>query len=624
MLSIANFKNGPSSSDNGELRSLNIDEYSQAIPRLEVIGLLNFYQLHLAIWQLRADDLQTIFDIDTVPGKIGFLAWCASSGMSEYQALYELQPFRNELNLPALIPETRWSAGISRLIQLAVFVTPELKISYLLENEHEQLTALTWYFCLNGHKSFPAPGGVPRWQKDFLIDQVDLLASRLAQLVYKSRPDVRAAFDLKSITGIEGFRAWMSHSGLVENGLIEVYESRDSDPTPKKPVHTSAKPFGVNLIGYAFGELGIGEDVRMAAKSLHAAKIPFTVINYDPGDSISQNDHSIEEWVGNEFCFSINLFCLTALEHFRFYAENGAQTVNGYYNIGYWPWELQNWPANWIHCFSLVDEIWGSSKHIVDGIRRAGFHNSILMPMAVSISDLPPSKNVLRAQINIEKNSTAFIFSFDGNSSFRRKNPIAILAAFKEAFPENRKNVALVIKCMRADSESASWRQVQNAAKRDDRIVIINEVMTKPQVIALYNACDCFVSLHRAEGFGRGIAEALLLGLDVVATNYGGNVDFCRPLDSLLVDFELVETCAQSYVESKANFWAEPTMTHAAFQMRIAASKERAAYRKLNYDERMAKLHRIFSHEAIGSQYRERLIQINSASNIHSITPHVN
>lgn len=603
--------------------TLGIAGYSLAIPDLEIKKLLNFRRLHLAIWQMRTHDLQSMFDITTEHGRLAYLAWCVSAGMSEYKALAELEPFCDELNSVADIPATKWSGGVSRLIQVAVFATPHLRISYELNTEQEQLEALTWYFCAGGFRSFPSPGGIPHWQREFLLDTADLLASGLAQLVYRSRPDVREAFNLGSEAGVEGFRHWIATHGLDESGLADLPQNLDQAISLSSVQATLTKPFGVNLIGYAFGELGIGEDVRMAAKSLHAAHIPFKVINFAPGDAIRQNDRSIEEWISDQHRFSINVFCLTALEHFRFYIEHGEASVNGFYNIGYWPWELQNWPINWNHCFSLVDEVWGSSEHIIRSIQRAGFDGSVLMPMAVSVPlNLPPRK-ITRSLYGIDDQSTAFIFSFDGNSSFRRKNPTAILQAFLEAFPNKETNVSLIIKCMRANQESDAWNYIKYSAQKDDRILIIDRMMDKSDVIALYSACDCFVSLHRAEGFGRGIAEALLLDLDVVATDYGGNTDFCRALDALSVDFKLIETSAECYVESQENFWADPEISHAVSRMREAASEARTLSRITNRAAREANLRELFSHEKIGARYRKRLHNIHESSDANFPNPNI-
>jgi glycosyltransferase involved in cell wall biosynthesis len=590
--------------------SLGIAEYSLAIPELEIKHLLNFRRLHLAIWQMRTHDLQTMFDIDTEHGRVGYLAWCVSAGMSEYKALAELKLFCDELSSVADIPATEWSSGISRLIQLAIFSTPHLNISYELKTEQEQLEALIWYFCSDGFRSFPTPNGIPDWQKDFLINNTDFLASRLAQLFYKSRPDVRAAFNLGTASGVEGFRHWMATHGLAESGLNNTRSNLDTALlSSTAPEESSAKTFGVNLIGYAFGELGIGEDVRMAARSLHAAGVPFTVLNFEPGNSIRQADRSIEQWVSSEYKYTINIFCLTAIEHFRFYAENGKNNIEEQYNIGYWPWELELWPSNWNHCFSLINEMWASSRHILSAIAGAGFNNTEYMPMAVSVKPPNSSKKNLRKRFGIAQNSTAFVFSFDGNSSYRRKNPLAVLEAFEQAFKNGNENACLVIKCMRTSQESSARQKLLSSAKKDNRIIIIDEVMTKDELTGLYAACDCFVSLHRAEGFGRAIAEAFLLGMHVIATAYSGNLDYCEHLGANLVSYTLTETSEVDYVEGSGNRWAEPNVPEAALQMvriheRFPAVEIGAPIRS------SAKAVEIFSPKNIGIAYRERILRL--------------
>lgn len=289
---------------------------------------------------------------------------------------------------------------------------------------------------------------------------------------------------------------------------------------------------GVNLIGYAFGELGIGEDVRMAALALEAANILFTVINFRPGDDIRQNDRSIAQWVTNDPLYTVNIVCLTALEHLRIYAEQGGALFKDRYNIGYWPWELQYWPANWQHCFSLVDEVWVSSQHTWQAAQKVSSVPVYIMPMAVAI---PKVKRYTRKQWSLPETDHLFVFSFDGNSSLARKNPLGVIEAFKLAFPNGHEAAGLVIKCMRPDINNPAWQRILKLAATDSRIHIIDQMLSKPEVLGLYKVCDCFVSLHRAEGFGRGIAEALLLGLNVIATDHGGNVDFC-----LLITVSLV------------------------------------------------------------------------------------
>ena len=146
------------------------------------------------------------------------------------------------------------------------------------------------------------------------------------------------------------------------------------------------------------------------------------------------------------------------------------------------------------------------------------------MPMAVAI---PKVKRYTRKQWSLPETDYLFVFSFDGNSSLARKNPLGVIEAFKLAFPNGHEAAGLVIKCMRPDIKNPAWQRILKLAATDSRIHIIDQMLSKPEVLGLYKVCDCFVSLHRVEGFGRGIAEALLLRLNVIATDHGGNVDFC-------------------------------------------------------------------------------------------------
>lgn len=615
MASISNTRNHWNLTQGQNPGSLGIAEYALAIPDLEIENIVSFRRLHLAIWQMRAHDLQAIFDIQTVHGRASFLAWCVSAGMAEYRALVELTSFSDELSSIADIPVTKWSGGVSRLIQLAIFTTPHLNISHELKTEQEQLDALTWYFCDNGFKSFPTPNGVPNWQKEFLIDNTDFLASKLGQLVYRSRPDVRASFSLDSVSGVEGFRKWMSTYGLAETGLNSAQPNQESCPSSLSDACLATKPLGINLIGYAYGELGIGEDVRMAAKSLHAAGVPFTVLNFEPGNGIRQADRSIEQWVSDKPRYSINIFCLTAMEHFRFYAENGKEYIENRYNIGYWPWELESWPNNWNHCFALIAEMWASSRHILSAIERTGFVQTQLMPMAVSVELPKLSRSELRAKFEIAQQSTAFVFSFDGNSSYNRKNPLAILRAFNLAFRKQNENVSLVIKCMRTNKKDLAWQKILKNAETDNRIIIIDEVLSKEDVTGLYAACDCFVSLHRAEGFGRGIAEAFLLGMHVIATAYSGNLDYCEQLGANLVSYTLVETIETDYVEGLGNHWAEPSITEAALQM--AKIHELLSNRSFSRSiSSPSKALELFSLKNVGHAYLNRITKLASHKRI--------
>ncbi|SFI57780.1 glycosyltransferase [Nitrosomonas sp. Nm34] len=583
--------------------------YAQPILGLDVPGISPFYGLHLAIWQIRDKDLQQMCPLTTIDGRHRFLAWCVVHGRKEYVALRELIPFWQTLSLPAELPVTEWSGGISRFMQLVIMERKDLDINSSLATSEDQLAVLGWFWCAGGWRELDlAIVEIPAWQKHFLIDHDEIDKTCFAHLLYQYRADLRAAFDLTTTRGCGGFRHWLEHYAPQETALpllTQVKPQTWSHISNKSS--TTHQDFGINLIGYAFGELGIGEDVRMAAHAFQAANIPFTVIDFPPGSNIHQQDRSIEQWVSSEPRYSINLVCLTALEQLRLYITRGAHLFRSRYTIGYWPWELQNWPTNWNHCFNLVDEVWAASQHIQQAAQRASSVPVLYMPTAVKLPDIDLTAPTQRRRFGLPENKTLFVFSFDGNSFIERKNPLAIINAFHQAFPLIEDAVGLVVKCMRPDIHNPAWQTILTAAKADNRLVILDARLSKTEVLELYRSCDCFISLHRAEGFGRGIAEALLLGLEVIASNYGGNTDFCRTAGARLIPCHLKATNSNDYVEGQDNFWAEPDISAAAEAMR-EVFRVRQRHTKGNISiERQQQMKDLFSPEIIGDRYLERL-----------------
>ncbi|WP_286953243.1 MULTISPECIES: glycosyltransferase [unclassified Pseudomonas] len=581
--------------------------YSTPVDCLEAPGISKFYGLHLAIWQMREHDLQVLYPLNTSEQRADFLAWCVVHGQHEYKALRELSVFWNELAKPAAIATTQWSRGISRLVMLAIRGRPDLGISQDLATENEQKKALEWFYIQGGNTEIGHPArAIPTWQKSYFVDRKALHETTIAKLIYNFRTDLQSTFDLKTDLGIKGFSQWLLTHAMAETAL-PLFLKRSIRAWPSAKKNNFSFEFGVNLIGYAYGELGIGEDVRMAAHSLHAAGIPFTIINVSPGSSIRQNDRSVEHWVNVEPRYIFNIICLTALEHLRVYLEQGNTVFSGRYNIGYWPWELHHWPRKWKHCFNLVDEVWASSGHIARAAQKASTLNVSYMPMAVPSRPSLKCKKTLREKYQLPIENTLFVFSFDGNSYIKRKNPLGILEAFTRAFDENTQNVSLVIKCMRPNPKNIEWQTILEHARDDSRIKIIDEIMSKDDVMQLYQCCDCFVSLHRAEGFGRGIAEALALRLEVIATNYGGNIEFCEAAGAHLVPYKLIPMNADDYVEAVGNFWAEPDVLAAACAMREVHRSLENKSEEYPTVPRAEVLDELFSPLAIGSNYKNHL-----------------
>jgi hypothetical protein len=331
--------------------------------------------------------------------------------------------------------------------------------------------------------------------------------------------------------------------------------------------------FGVNLIGFARGELGIGEDIRQVALALEAQGIPVCILDFAPGKNISQADSAAERLMSERPLYGINLFCLTGIETTRYVCERGFSTLEGRYNIGLWPWELPDWPENCRHAYACVDEIWGISDYTTHAHRFAAPRPVLPMGLPVELGNVGPQT---RHDFGLPEDAYLYCFAFDINSSAARKNPEGLIAAFQKAFPlVSREKVGLVLKVSHPETGCAQWKRIRRAAKKDPRIHLIEKTMRRPELLALFNACDCFVSLHRAEGFGRCLAEALLLGKQVIATGFSGNTDFCHEPRVALVRHRMVALKPGDYMWGDGQSWAEPDIEHAAELMRAVKSSPR-------------------------------------------------
>jgi glycosyltransferase involved in cell wall biosynthesis len=151
-------------------------------------------------------------------------------------------------------------------------------------------------------------------------------------------------------------------------------------------------------------------------------------------------------------------------------------------------------------------------------------------------------------------------------SVMERKNPYGLIKAFRTAFPGGE-NVSLVLKTSFGDRHPALMYQLRTAAEAAG-VTVIDAVFTQDETVSLIDMCDCYVSLHRSEGLGLTMAEAMLLGKPVIATSYSGNVDFMTSANSLLVDYELVRLEQDVPPYEAGCVWAEPSVEHAASLMR--------------------------------------------------------
>jgi glycosyltransferase involved in cell wall biosynthesis len=419
----------------------------------------------------------------------------------------------------------------------------------------------------------------------------EVLVTRLMHYVWSSRPDLQQHFDVTSPQGRVGLHNWFMGSFERDYGV--------SLTPPRKPSPFDLDTAGANLIGYAKGELGMGEHVRMVATALDAVSTPFDVVNV-AADGHGESDTSISHWISGRQGFATNIFHINAdmlpIESLKF--------GRGYYNVGYWAWELPTCPSRFDTALDIVDEVWACSEFTAQAFRTRAKVPVISMPLAVEVPKLSKSKYT-KAYYGLPADKFAFFFTFDAMSMLDRKNPIAVVKAFNRAFPEGDEPVQLVFKAMNTDHGGELWEKLLAEIDSSSRITVIDRRFSKEDTLGLNLACDAFVSLHRAEGFGRCIAEAMSYGKPVIATNYSGSCEFVREKTACAIDYELIPVPEESYPNSEGALWADPNIGDAAAAMLKLVEDEDFRTAKAKAGQKFIRDH--FNSKVIGQKYRDRL-----------------
>lgn len=323
-----------------------------------------------------------------------------------------------------------------------------------------------------------------------------------------------------------------------------------------------AHPDGINLIGNIQGEIGLGQSCRLVASALSECAFPFTVYNYIPVNSIRNSDHTWDHKITGNNPYNINLIHINPYDLMVAHCQMPEDIWKDRYNIGFWLWELEDFPEEWTACFNLVHEIWTPAEFVSESIRRKTNLPVHTIPYPI---EAPYDLTYSREYFHLPVEQFLFLSMYDCNSTMARKNPMGVLNAFKQAFsPED--NVGLVIKIN--NPQKSDLMIIQEALTGYNNIYIISDILSKMQVNSLIRCVDVFVSLHRSEGFGLVPAEAMLLGTPVIATNWSSTTEFMTKETACLIDFTFINVGSGCEPYPADSRWAEPDIHHAAQEMR--------------------------------------------------------
>lgn len=358
---------------------------------------------------------------------------------------------------------------------------------------------------------------------------------------------------------------------IIPIEVLKTVKERIIQSNTQKLRHVERLPFepnrfkkGINLIGYIKHDTGLGQSTRLVASELQNSKVEFSIRPYAQSKEYSMTDSTFDEMLSNETPYGVNVFHINAHEFTMAYMNLGKELFDRHYNIAFWLWELEEFPDKWVPCINLIDEIWTPSEFISNSLRKKTNKPVVTVPYHVVA---PTEDKMDRKYFGLPEDKFLFLGMYDSNTGAERKNPKAIIDAYKKAFEPENDQVGLVLKINHIKAEELQF--IKNELKDYKNVYYLLNNLKKVEVNCLLRAVDTYVSLHRAEGFGLVLAEAMLVGTPVIATNYSANTEFMNSDVACMVDYRLVEMEEDIPPYKKGNYWAEPNIDTAASYMKM-------------------------------------------------------
>ena len=373
---------------------------------------------------------------------------------------------------------------------------------------------------------------------------------------------------------------------------------------PPKKYRPGKFPYGINEFGFFKEENGLGQGARMYARCIEAAEIPHTFIHLNFLEWLPQNDTSFADKLDDRPKYAVNLIHLNPdqwEEGLRSYPKS---FFDGHYNIGIWMWELETLPRLWLKYFEYADEFWVPSEFVANTIRKETTKPVCMIPYGMEVE----CAEATRTDFELPEDKFIALAMYDTHSYVHRKNPMAAIEAFTEAFSGNE-DALLLIKVNHPKEDEIELLEKQLKEARI-QYRLIRERLPKERLNALIACCDVFISLHRSEGFGLPVAEAMALGTATVATNWSASAEFMNAEGACRVGYKLVPVGDRYQYAEEGQVWAEPDIHEAAGYLKKLY--EDPGYRKMIATAGQEHVRTILSIENNGKLMKKRLDEILS------------
>jgi len=338
---------------------------------------------------------------------------------------------------------------------------------------------------------------------------------------------------------------------------------------------------GVNVHGDWAATTGLAHAGRRLCIALLSQDVPVAI------QAVSSHAPTDRSLVPREFqlrrevpTYPIDLWTLNLNEFHLIPDETLRSPRTKNYHIGTWYWELPVVPDWLLTQFDRIDEIWAPSSFVKRSLMRYTDKPISIVPTIVPVFDASAGSEEMRSSFGLPRDTIIFLFTFDFNSTVGRKNPMGVIEAFTRAFPHrSADDPLLVIKAINLENGPAFEKMLRDAV---DRVggVLIDSLISAQEMADLFHTSDVYVSLHRSEGFGLGMAEAMAIGKPVIGTAYSGNMDFMNLTNSCLVGYQMRPISSRDHLHNtgmdtiytEGALWAEPDIGQAAHWMRRLAA----------------------------------------------------
>ena len=429
---------------------------------------------------------------------------------------------------------------------------------------------------------------------------VTLFPPEWDELRYLSQnPDVAGA--VRAGTFSSGYDHWVKHgANEARTGGDTVFQ--------KVPIGAALRQNtpGINYFGFHSTAIGLGSAARAYTQLLRELSPNLTAIDV-PWDLPKAS--SVAE-VTAESLYAANIIHLNPDVLPMFLHRYGARLLVNRYNIGYWVWELHSGYPAWHRYSRLFHEIWVPSEFVASALRPVSTAPLVTIPHVVD--GFPAAVRGSRESFGFPHDAFIFLYVFDAASRIERKNPLALITAFRKAFGD-RQDVLLVLKYHHGDNERHAVELIERLAAAGPNIRTISKTLGEERLYSLFQLCDCFVSPHRSEGFGLNIAIAMYYGKPVIATGYSGNLEFTNEENSFLIDYDLVTLSHDVGHYRRGYGWAEPSIDHLTALMREVVASPEEARRRAAIGQ--ATIRNRFSQEAVKRCIESQLSKAGLAGN---------